>query len=87
MDDTYYDFETFELLFKKLTDDDREYIYNNKENIERFIIERWRLIVSSLSPNYYQQYAAQPTPQERNAWFKRYLDYPTKNMLEMPDVL
>ena len=87
--DDYYDSETYNMLLKILTDDDREYIENYKEkvNIENIMFIRWSNIINSLPHNYYIQYYSQTTSQERNGWFQRYLDYPTKNILEMPEIL
>ena len=84
--DDYYDSATYNLLYTTLTTEDKEYIDTN-EPIHAFIFKRWRTIINSLPPNYYQQYSSQTTPLERNAWFKKYLDYPTKDISEMPEVL
>ena len=90
--DDYYNNETYNILLQTLTDDDREYIANYSENnedvnIEKFMFIRWLSIINSLPHNYYNQYYSQTTPETRNEWFKKYLDYPTKNILEMPDIL
>jgi hypothetical protein len=92
--DNYYDNETYNILLQTLTDDDREYIANYKENdedekvtIKKFMFIRWSTIINSLPHNYYNQYYSQTTSETRNEWFKKYLDYPTKNILEMPDIL
>ena len=96
--DDYYDNETYTMLLNTLTDEDKEYIKqhiqeNNEENneekvnIEKCMFIRWSTIINALPPNYYIQYYSQTTPETRNAWFQRYLDYPTKNMLDMPEML
>ena len=91
--DDYYDNETYNMLLKTLTDDDKEYIANYKKNneeevnIEKITFRRWTAIINALPYNYYNQYYSQTTSEERNAWFQRYLNYPTKNILEMPDNL
>jgi len=91
--DDYYDNETYNMLLQTLTVDDKEYIANYKENneevenIEKITFRRWKTIINSLPYNYYNQYYSQTTPETRNEWFKKYLDYPTKNILEMPEVL
>jgi hypothetical protein len=95
--DDYYDNETYTMLLQTLTDDDKEYIANYKENneevnneevnIKNFMFIRWSTIINALPPNYYIQYYSQTTSEDRNAWFQRYLDYPTKNILEMPEIL
>jgi hypothetical protein len=73
MSDEYYDSETYELLFNKLTDDDKKYINTSKESIADFLFTRWRIIINSLSGNYYEQYLSQATMRERNDWFKKYV--------------
>ena len=86
--DNYYDCETYNMLFETITDDDKEYMSKDIDiDIEKFIYKRWSMIVNSLPYNYYNQYYSQTTPEARNEWFKKYLDYPTKNILEMPDIL
>ena len=86
----YYDGETYDLLYKTLTEDDKAYININTthmENTAQFLFKRWNIIVNSLPDNYYKQYAANHTMRDRNDWFKKYLDYPTKDISQMPDLL
>lgn len=85
--DTYYDNNTHQLLFDIINDDDRTYIKITNEDITTFLFKRWRTIVNSLPINYYNQYKSKSTQQDRNDWFKKYLDYPTKDISEMPDFL
>ena len=85
--DDYYDTDTYQLLLNTLNDDDSDYINNSKETITFLLFKRWRTIICSLSDNYYQQYNSKTTPQARNEWFKKYLDYPTKDISQMPEVL
>jgi hypothetical protein len=85
--DDYYDKETQDMLFIRLTDDDREFMKNEKEKVEHFLFNRWCIIINSLSANYYEQYSSQQTQVERNGWFKKYLEYPTKDMSLMPEFL
>jgi hypothetical protein len=89
--DDYYDDITYMMLLKTLTDDDKEYIKQHSdqtiETVKSILYKRWTAITNALPPNYYNQYYSQTTSQDRNAWFQRYLDYPTKNILEMPDIL
>lgn len=86
--DDYYDLHTHTLLFDRLTDEEKKYInQNTEENITTFLFKRWRMIIISFPNNYYSQYYSKKTPGDRNEWFKKYLDYPTKNISEMPDVL
>jgi hypothetical protein len=91
--DNYYDDVTYTMLLNTLTDDDNDYINqyientSNTETLKSFIYKRWSTIINALPSNYYNQYYLQTTSEDRNAWFKKYLDYPTKNILEMPEVL
>jgi len=73
--DEYYDVETYNLLYMRLTDKEKENIDNP---INDFIFTRWRTILNYLPNNYYQQYYSQTTQQDRNEWFKKYLDYPRR---------
>lgn len=83
----YYDNRTYDMLLKHVTDEDKEYLQLFNQTIEDYLPKRWRTIINSLPPNYYKQYASQTTQQERNDWFQRYLDLPTKDMSLMPDIL
>jgi hypothetical protein len=87
----YYDSITYTMLLETLTEDDKEYINNSIENasetIETLMFTRWTTIINSLPHHYYHHYSTQVTQQDRNDWFKKYLDYPTKNILNMPDLL
>ncbi len=83
----YYDNRTHDMLFKRVTDEDKEYIQSINETIEYFLPIRWRTIINSLPDNYYKQYASYQTQQERNDWFQRYLDLPTKDISLMPEIL
>jgi len=83
----YYDNNTQKMLLDLINDDDRTYIKTNNEDITTFLCKRWRTIVNSLPNNYYNQYKSKTTPQDRNDWFKKYLDYPTKDISKMPDLL
>jgi hypothetical protein len=85
--DDYYDLETYNLLFDTLTEEDRECIENTKESKGIFLFKRWRMIVNSLPANYYNQYQSNRSQSDRNAWFKKYLDYPTKDISQMPEIL
>jgi hypothetical protein len=85
--DDYYDFETYHLLCNTLNNDDAEYINYSNETLENLMFNRWKLIINSLPANYSNQYSSQPTSADRNAWLKKYLDYPTKNISEMPEFL
>jgi len=91
--DDYYDDMTYTMLLNTLTDDDNEYINqyientSNTETLKSLLYKRWSTIINSLPHNYYNQYYSQTTSQDRNDWFQRYLNYPTKNILEMPEVL
>lgn len=81
--DDYYDTDTYNLLYNNLNNDDREYIENNTE----LLFKQWRTIINGLPANYYEQYSSKTTQAERNKWFKSYIDYPTKDISQMPEIL
>lgn len=86
----YYDENTFNMMIKRIsieTTDERFLIQKLGESIKEATFKRWNTIVNSLPNNYYSQYGSCNTPTERNAWFKKYLDYPTKDISEMPEFL
>jgi hypothetical protein len=83
----YYDNRTHDMLVKQLTNEENDYIQTNNTIIEDVLFKRWYMIINSLSDNYYNQYASQVTQQERNDWFQRYLDLPTKDISLMPEIL
>ena len=83
----YYDDITYNMLLKTLTDTEQKYIEENIEQLETFLYKRWTTIINALPHNYYNQYYSQTNSKDRNSWFQRYLDYPSKNILDMPEVL
>ena len=83
----YYDEDTRNMLKERLTSEDEEYMKTIKDTMEQFLFKRWNTIVNSLPSNYYNQYYSQTTPETRNEWFKKYLDYPTKDIMQMPNKL
>jgi hypothetical protein len=84
----YYDNTTYTMLLESITNDDKEYMKNNTyDTIEGFMNKRWTTIINALPSNYYNQYYSQTNQEDRNNWFKKYLNYPTKNISEMPDFL
>jgi len=83
----YYDNQTREMLNNLLTNEDKIYIETINETTEKFLFKRWNTIINSLQPSHYNQYYSQTTSQERNNWFKKYLDYPTKDIRHMPEEL
>ena len=83
----YYDNRTHDMLVKQITNEENEYIQQINGTMEEFLSKRWNMIINSLPDNYYNQYAALETQQERNDWFQRYLDYPTKDLSLMPEIL
>ena len=84
----YYDNVTYTMLLETLTDEDREYMkINIYETTETLMFNRWNTIINSLPNNYYNQYYSQTNQQDRNNWFKKYLEYPTKNISDMPELL
>lgn len=85
--DHYYDNRTYDMLLNKLNNDEKEYVQRIGGTKEDFLYKRWNMIVNSLPANYYEQYASYQTQEERNDWFQRYLDLPTKDMSLMPEIL
>jgi hypothetical protein len=83
----YYDNRTRDMLLKQITTEENNYIKSINETIEDFLYKRWNTIVHSLPNNYYKQYSLYETQEERNDWFQRYLDYPTKDISLMPEIL
>jgi len=90
--DEYYDNRTYDMLVNRMSNEEREHIQQPKYvdiygSIENFIFTRWSSIVNSLPPSLYNQYSSYDTSIERNDWFQRYLNYPTKDISEMPELL
>ena len=83
----YYDSRTYDMLFKQLKPEDIDYIQSINGTIKDFLPKRWRTIINSLPENYYKQYATLHTQKERNDWFQRYLDLPTKDISLIPEIL
>lgn len=86
----YYDEDTFNMMLKSCPfekTDEQFLIQNCGETIKEATFKRWNTIVKGLPNTYYSQYSSCNTPTERNAWFKKYLDYPTKDISEMPEFL
>lgn len=75
--DDFFDNNTREMLMARLSDEEKNYLNND-------LLQHWRTIVNSFPAHYYEQYA---TTNNRNAWFQRYLDLPSKDMAEIPDIL
>ena len=87
INEDYYDNRTYDMLVNKITNEDIYYIQSNNETIEDFLYNKWNMIVKSLPANYYEQYSSYKSQEERNDWFQRYLDLPTKDMSLMPEIL
>ena len=83
----YYDNETQIMLSKKLTIESQNYIKENNENLDEVLFNQWNTIVNSLPSHYYNQYLSKTSQEDRNNWFRRYLDYPTKDISLMPEWL
>jgi hypothetical protein len=87
----YYDNRTYDMLLNNLNNDEKEHVQSisvtSGETKEDFLYKTWNMIINSLPTNYYEQYASYQTQQERNDWFQRYLDLPTKDMSLMPEIL
>ena len=85
--DDYFDEDTCQLLFNRMDDDQINHLNNSGENSINFLAKRWRNIINSFPASYYEQYKAENTKHGRNNWFKRYLEYPTKDIAQMPEIL
>ncbi len=85
--DNYYDEDTCQLLFARLDNFQINYMQNSGENIHQLLHKRWMNIINAFPARYIDQYRAENTQQDRNDWFKRYLEYPTKDMALMPEIL
>jgi len=87
INEDYYDNRTYDMLVTQITKEDIYYIQSNNETIEDFLYNRWNMIVNSLPANYYEQYSSYKSQEERNDWFQRYLELPTKDISLMPEIL
>lgn len=83
----YYDENTYAMLYKTITPEDHDYIKTTNETYEQLMLKRWYSIINSLPSNYYKDYLSKNTQTERNNWFQKYLDYPTKDISQMPESL
>ena len=81
----YYDNETQAIIESKLTHEDLNYIKENNEKLDNVLFKRWNTIVNSLPSNYYNQYVSLFGQEDKNNWFRRYLNYPTKDISQMPE--
>ena len=82
--DSFYNDITQQMLYKKVTGDEMMYIENNNITINIFLFNRWHLIINSLSSSYYNEYISLDTNILRKEWFQKYLDLPSKNIMEIP---
>ena len=82
--DSFYNDITQQMLYNRVTQDDLIYIENNNININILLFTRWHTIVNSLSSSYYNEYISLDTNILRNEWFQKYLDLPSKNIMEIP---
>jgi len=87
INEDYYDNRTYDMLVTQITKEDIYYIQSNNETIEDFLYNRWNMIVNSLPANYYEQYSSYKSQEERNDWFQRYFELPTKDISLMPEIL
>ena len=81
---SFYNDIIHQMLYKKITSDEMMYIENNNITINIFLFNRWHLIINSLSSSYYNEYISLDTNILRNEWFQKYLDLPSKNIMEIP---
>jgi hypothetical protein len=82
----FFDNNTYQLLFNRINEEDINYINNIEYDMRTFIFNRWRTIINSFMPNYYNEYSSVPI-ESRNIWFQKYLDLPTHDINEMPESL
>jgi len=101
IDKTFYDEDTFNMLYLRLTEEEKLFILSYDEDItmnkdlhtreiedsriqmNKFIYQRWNIIVRSLTGDYYNEYASMEDT-DRNKWFQKYLNLPSHNIMEMP---
>lgn len=81
---SFYNDITQQMLYNRVTQDDLIYIENNNININILLFTRWHTIVNSLSSSYYNEYISLDTNILRNEWFQKYLNLPSKNIMELP---
>ena len=81
---SFYNDITEQMLYNRVTQDDLIYIENNNININILLFTRWHTIVNSLSSSYYNEYISLDTNILRNEWFQKYLNLPSKNIMELP---
>lgn len=83
----FYDNRTYCILLSRLTQEEIHYIETIDQSMESFLILRWNTIINSFPHDYYNMYASMSTNQERNDWFERYLNLPSHDMTQMPDIV
>ena len=83
IDNTFYDNNTFQILFDNMNDDDINYIKEKNLDIIDELFIRWSTIISSLMCEHYNEYATIPI-ELRNIWFKKYICLPSHDMTVMP---
>ena len=81
---SFYNDIIHQMLYKKITSDEMMYIENNNITINIFLFNRWHTIINSLPSSYYNEYISLDTNILRNEWFQKYLDLPSKNIMEIP---
>jgi len=87
INDSFYDNDTRNILVKTLTIGDNEYIQSINENLDKFLLSRWNMIIHSLPGNYILEYSSLPTQELKNKWFQKYIDLESHDMSLMPETL
>jgi len=65
----YYDYKTYDFLYKGLTDAEKDNIDTN-EPIYNSMFQKWKTIINNLPKEAHEQYYLKQTQNDRNKWFE-----------------
>ena len=85
--DSFYDKNTENILRNYLTEEDLLFVRENNIHLETHLFNHWNVTLLSLNAEYIAEYTSLKTQEERNSWFKKYIEYPTHEMSKMPTTL
>jgi hypothetical protein len=85
--DNFYDKNTENILRSHLTEEDLLFVRKNKIDLENHLFNHWKLTLYSLNAEYTSEYISLETQEERNIWFKKYIEYPTYKISKIPATL